>query len=620
GNNRLRVLHRPTAVARDSKVFVLVRSDTVGYDSYDVIWEKGDWDIQLVEGMVTQSTDGVQSTLINWAEPRSLSQQIPKHTKYELRELLTAGGSGIVLQNGTLVFPLVVANGKNHPFSMITYLTDNGNNWVFPESISPVECLNPRITEWETGQILMIAECFEGQRVYESRDMGTTWTEAVRTLPGVWTKSKSGAPWDKSLHVDALITATIEGRKVMLYTQRGYALEKERANALYLWVTDNNRTFSVGPVGIDNAMGETLENALLYSDGNLHLLQQRDSDKGSAISLSRLTEELKTIKSVLSTWSQKDAFFSNLSIPTAGLVAVLSDAAGDGRWNDEYLCLNATVTNAKKVRYGFQLTEPDSRVSWSVNTRVNNVRHVSLSHNFTLVASVTIEETPSGNTPLLTATLADTNSNHTMGILYTADKKWVTMFNDKTTTQNGSWEPKKGYQVALMLQGKKASVYIDGKSLGEDEALLTGEAPLETLEFCFGACGEDAGQKTKVTVKNVFLYNRPLNPTEMTAIKDRIPVPTRAPEPQVKIAPKPVAPAAPAVPGPREVPAAPGRTTVGRTANTQHAPAERLTSAGNEGTAREKGDGGANGDAGSAYGRVLLPLLLLLGLWGFATA
>ncbi|RNC53569.1 trans-sialidase [Trypanosoma cruzi] len=106
----------------------------------------------------------------------------------------------------------------------------------------------------------------------------------------------------------------------------------------------------------------------------------------------------------------------------------------------------------------------------------------------------------------------------------------------------------------------------------------------------------------------------------MTAIKDRIPVPTRAPEPQVKIAPKPVAPAAPAVPGPREVPAAPGRTTVGRTANNQHAPAGSLTSAGNEGTARETGDGGANGDAGSAYGRVLLPLLLLLGLWGFATA
>ncbi|ESS60520.1 Sialidase 85-1.2 [Trypanosoma cruzi Dm28c] len=205
-----------------------------------------------------------------------------------------------------------------------------------------------------------------------------------------------------------------------------------------------------------------------------------------------------------------------------------------------------------------------------------------------------------------------------MGILYTADSKWVTMFDGKNTMTEGStWEPKKEYQVALMLQGNKASVYIDGLSLGEEEAPLTGERQLELAYFCFGACGI---QNFPVTVKNVFLYNRPLNPTEMTAIKDRKPVSTRAPEPQVKIAPKPVAPAAPAVPGPREVPAAPGRTTVGITANTQHAPAGRLTSAGNEGTAREKGDGGANGDAVSAYGRVLLPLLLLLGLWGLATA
>ncbi|KAF8298332.1 hypothetical protein TcBrA4_0064350 [Trypanosoma cruzi] len=38
GDNRLRVLHLPTAVARDSKVFLLVGGDTVGYDSSDDMW------------------------------------------------------------------------------------------------------------------------------------------------------------------------------------------------------------------------------------------------------------------------------------------------------------------------------------------------------------------------------------------------------------------------------------------------------------------------------------------------------------------------------------------------------------------------------------------------------
>ncbi|EKF99519.1 trans-sialidase, putative, partial [Trypanosoma cruzi] len=264
-----------------------------------------------------------------------------------------------------------------------------------------------------------------------------------------------------------------------------------------------------------------------------------------------------------------------------------------------------------------------------VNFPGDNVRHVSLSHNFTLVASVTIEEAPSEKTPLLTALLGDAEPPYFMRLSYTADNKWEAILKgETTTTESRPWVPKKEHQVALMLQGNKASVYIDGESLGEREVLLTDGTPLEPFGFCFGACSEDddeeeesnqeeIGKKPPVTVTNVFLYNRPLNSTERTAIKDRKPVPKRAPEPQVKIAPKTVAPA---VPGPREVPAALGRTTVGRTANTQNAPAGRLASAGNEGTAREKGDGGANGDAGSAYGRELLPLLLLLGLWGLATA
>ncbi|RNC39493.1 trans-sialidase [Trypanosoma cruzi] len=125
----------------------------------------------------------------------------------------------------------------------------------------------PRITEWENGQILMIAECFEGQSVFESRDMGTTWKNAARTLSGVWVMSLSGVRWDESLHVGALITATIEGRKVMLYTQRGDFSGENGANALYLWVTDNIRLFCVGPVAMEEAVNWELASSLLYSDG-----------------------------------------------------------------------------------------------------------------------------------------------------------------------------------------------------------------------------------------------------------------------------------------------------------------------------------------------------------------
>ncbi|RNC31742.1 trans-sialidase, partial [Trypanosoma cruzi] len=96
------------------------------------------------------------------------------------------------------------------------------------------------------------------------------------------------------------------------------------------------------------------------------------------------------------------------------------------------------------------------------------------------------------------------------------DRKWMTMFKYKKTTKSDAWESGKEYQVALMLQGNKSSVYIDGKSLGEEETMVTGETPLELAGFCFGACGM---KNSPVTVKNVFLYNRPLSVGELKMVK-----------------------------------------------------------------------------------------------------
>ncbi|RNE99554.1 trans-sialidase-like protein, partial [Trypanosoma cruzi] len=433
GKGSLDVVRHPTTTMKDNKVFLLAGS--TDFFSVNRDRKEGGFELKLVVGEVTNPSAGDEpSGWIKWGEVQSPVQQttLAAH-KGNLTECLASGGSGVLMEDGTLVFSLMAINEENEVdvYSMIIYSKDNGSTWSLSKGMSPAKCAAPRITEWE-GSLLMIVVCENGQRVYESRDMGTTWTEAIGTLPGVWVNSRSSFR-DLNLHVDALIAATIEGRKVMLYTQRGYT-SGENANPLYLWVTDSNRTFSVGPVGMDNAANSMFASSLLYSGGKLHLLQRRDSGEGRVISLSRLAEELNEIESVLSTWSQKDVFFSSLSIPTAGLVAVLSDEASDGTWNDEYLCLNAKVTNATKVNDGFQLTEPDSVVMWPVNTRVNNVRHVSLSHNFTLVASVTIEEVPSGKTRLLTAVLAETETPYIMRLSYTADNKWETMVKGDTKT------------------------------------------------------------------------------------------------------------------------------------------------------------------------------------------
>ncbi|RNC60152.1 putative trans-sialidase, partial [Trypanosoma cruzi] len=260
----------------------------------------------------------------------------------EWKEFIASGGAGVVMEDGTLVFPLMAKSKAEDVCSMIICSTDSGSTWALSEDISPAECLNPRVTEWE-GSLPMIVDCENGQRVYESRDMGTAWTEAIGTLSAVWANARSGVSQKESLHVDALITATIEERKVMLCTQRGHTSGEKRATALCLWVTDNNRTFPVGPVAVDNAANWMLASTLLYSDGSLHLLQRRGNGEGRVISLSCMTEGLSAIKSILSTWAQKDIFFSRLSTPTACLVAVFFDAASDGTWNDEYPCLHAMV-------------------------------------------------------------------------------------------------------------------------------------------------------------------------------------------------------------------------------------------------------------------------------------
>ncbi|RNC61195.1 trans-sialidase-like protein, partial [Trypanosoma cruzi] len=414
-DNRVGILLNPTTTMKGNKVFLLVGSTALS--PVNGSWKEGSLELKLVVGEVRKPTDSEPSEWIKWGDPKPLPKLISSAShKGEWTESIASGGSGVLMEDGTLVFSLMAESGNDGVYSMIIYSTDNGSTWSLSNSVSPAKCLKPRITEWE-GSLLMIVDCENGQRVFESRDMGRSWTEATGILPGVWAKPKPEDSKNLSLHVEALITATIAERKVMLYIQRGYASVEKKERALYLWVTDNNRSFYFGPVGIDTAVRWEFTSSLLYSGGNLHLLQRRDNDKGGVISLSRLTEELKEIESVLSTWSQKDVFFSNLSIPTAGLVAVLSNASvSDGTWNDEYLCLNATVTNATKVEDGFQLTEPDSGVMWPVNTR-GDVRHVFLSHNLTLVASVTIEVAPSNNTPLLGATLGDANSPLTMGIL-----------------------------------------------------------------------------------------------------------------------------------------------------------------------------------------------------------
>ncbi|RNE95995.1 group II trans-sialidase superfamily, partial [Trypanosoma rangeli] len=444
-NDRVRYARRPTTIAKGKKVFLLVGNYYQKYDPSSKKW------IEVSRGLDLLVGEATHGKVIQWGEPTSLLPQIEPSAKQRgLEEFVSAGGSGVVMEDGTLVFPVTARRtGEKDVVSTIIYSKDDGKNWVLPQGMLPAGCNDPLIVEWEQGQLVMVASCDFHSKVFESMDMGATWTEAVRTLTRVQPMLLPDSSRTAE-RVGSLTTATIAGKKVMLYTQKGIPPgDTLQATALYLWVADNNRTFHLGPISMDTADKWTSNNTLLHSNNALHLLQERVSTTITGLAFSSLTGTLKKIKSVLKTWAKLDSFLSNSSVPTAGLVGFLSDASGDGTWNDAYRCVGATVTNAKKVENGFKFTGSESYAMWPVNMWKHHYAHSFVNYAFTLVATVTIDEVPNGSASLLGAGLGDNENTTFVGLSYTLADEWETVFNGMATITENTWESWKEYQVAL---------------------------------------------------------------------------------------------------------------------------------------------------------------------------
>ncbi|RNC47293.1 trans-sialidase [Trypanosoma cruzi] len=256
---------------------------------------------------------------------------------------------------------------------------------------------------------------------------------------------------------------------------KGTPWGRKRENVFHLWVTDNNRTFSVGPVAMEDNL--ELFHALLHSDGALHILQDGIIKASNNISLVPLTEGLQMFNYVLKSWAQLDSS-SELFTPTAGLVGFIFNASSDGdTWIDDYLCVNAIVTkNAMKAKDGFKFTGPGSGAVWPVSSREHNGPHTFVSCDFTIVATVMIQILSKLGTPLPGAGLDAPVSTSFIGLSHDADGRWETVFYGIKTASGSTWEPGKKYQVVLMLpDGHRGCVYVNGVIVGSPEKIRTPE-------------------------------------------------------------------------------------------------------------------------------------------------
>ncbi|EAN82968.1 trans-sialidase, putative, partial [Trypanosoma cruzi] len=246
--------------------------------------------------------------------------------------------------------------------------------------------------------------------------------------------------------------------------------------------------------------------------------------------------------------------------------------------------VNATVkkgTEKKVTSTEKGVTFRGAWVEWPVGSQGQTVPYYFANYNFTLVATVSIHNLPRGDNPipLMGVRLEGGGEKKLMELSYDKEGKWQVLCGGKTTKElRSNWEPETTHQVAIVLRnGKQGSAYVDGQRVGDASCELKNTDSKGISHFYIGGDGGSAGSKedVPVTATNVLLYNRPLDDNEIRVLNaNKISIPKLT---GLK------------------------RVAAGATG---------------EGTAR---DGGAHGGS-TVCGGGLLPLLLLLGLWGIAAS
>ncbi|RNE95625.1 trans-sialidase [Trypanosoma cruzi] len=102
---RLDDARHPTTIAKSNKVFLLAKSSVRSHANEK--WKWDGMDLKLVVGNVKNSTGGEPSKRISWENPQLLLSLKNSAASYELKfeRVFPSGGSGVVMEDGTPVFP-----------------------------------------------------------------------------------------------------------------------------------------------------------------------------------------------------------------------------------------------------------------------------------------------------------------------------------------------------------------------------------------------------------------------------------------------------------------------------------------------------------------------------------
>ncbi|EKF29623.1 trans-sialidase, putative [Trypanosoma cruzi marinkellei] len=535
---------RPTTLVLEDSVYMLLGNYS---HTKQQVQGKNERGLLLVKGTLAQENGKKK---IRWNETHAVKPQ-PKGNSYLLTELVGGGGSGFVMHDGALVFPMQTKKEDGESVLLSMRLPKSGSNWELSSETPGEGCRDPTLVKWKQDEyderLSMMAHCAGGYYdVYWSTSDGVNWNGHLETITRVWGNSHKRAGYGVQ---SGSTTAIIEKKEVMLITAPVYAAKEDTEGVkgrLHLWVTDGGRVYDVGPVSRED--DDAAASSLLMKAENKELIllyENKKKDDGSYNLVAvRLTDKVKRIKEVVKTWKDLDSHLKkcgsgssgtvdvrrkgmcNDTVPTEGLVGFLSGNSTGTEWRDEYLGVNATVHGPAEKRRGVPngLTFQGSWAEWPVGNMGQTVPYYFANSKFTLVATVSIHEVPeesSSPIPLIGVRMNDTNSTVLFGLSYTHDKKWLAIGEDPGDEDDvDKWEPNETYQVALKMDTASWTVFVDQEDIHKKR--YNGNLFVSRRISHFYIGGDSKNQIATgghVTVTNVMLYNDDLSDFNLNKLK-----------------------------------------------------------------------------------------------------
>ncbi|KAF8302183.1 putative trans-sialidase, Group VIII [Trypanosoma cruzi] len=535
-------LLRPTTVVIGESVYMLLGKYSRTKQQIQGTNERG---LLLVKGTVAEENGKKK---IKWNETHLVNPQGIRYSG-SLTELIGGGGSGALMGDGTLVFPMQAENSDGERVLLSMSFTSSKNKWELSQKTPGKGCRDPTLVRWEKYEyderLFMMAHCAGGYYdVYMSTPHGVNWYPSGQPITRVWGNSHNRTGYGVQ---SGFTTAIIEEKEVMLVTAPVYAEGNEGGKGrLHLWVTDKARVYDVGPVsrGEDDAAASSL---LMKEKNNKELISLYENKKDGAYNLVavRLTEKLERVKEVVKTWKDLDSALQSCSsvssgtvdahkkgmcngpVPTDGLVGFLSGNFSDNTWRDEYLGVDAIVHGSAGKRIegpnGLTFKGSGAWAEWPVGDMGQTVPYYFANNEFTLVATVSIHEVPKEDSiPLMGVRMNDTDSTVLFGLSYTHDKKWLAIPENSGNVEDlDEWVPNKTYQVVLRMDDDDEwTVFVDKKQIDHkryDKSLFNSH---RISHFYIG--GDSKHQSATgghVTVTNVMLYNEKLFGDDLRKLK-----------------------------------------------------------------------------------------------------